>query len=75
MRAGTGAAFSLLPAENATGNWIKVVQRIPVKIQFDGPVSQDHPLVVGMSLDVTIDTSNKKGGMLMNQSGVGSREE
>ena len=74
VRAGTGAAFSLLPAENATGNWIKVVQRIPVKIQFDGPVSQDHPLVVGMSLDVTIDTSNKKGGMLMNQSGVGSKE-
>jgi membrane fusion protein, multidrug efflux system len=67
MRAGTGAAFSLLPAENATGNWIKVVQRIPVKIQFDGPVSQDHPLVVGMSLDVTIDTSDKKGSMLMPQ--------
>ena len=68
VRAGTGAAFSLLPAENATGNWIKVVQRIPVKIQFDDPVPQDHPLVVGMSLDVTIDTSNKKGSMLMTQS-------
>jgi membrane fusion protein (multidrug efflux system) len=74
VRAGTGAAFSLLPAENATGNWIKVVQRIPVKIQLDGPVPPDHPLVVGMSLGVTIDTSNKKGGMFMNQSGVGSRE-
>ena len=67
VRAGTGAAFSLLPAENATGNWIKVVQRIPVKIQFDGPVPADHPLVVGMSLDVTIDTSNRRGGMLMPQ--------
>jgi membrane fusion protein, multidrug efflux system len=67
VRAGTGAAFSLLPAENATGNWIKVVQRIPVKIQFDGPLPVDHPLVVGMSLDVTIDTSNRKGGMLMLQ--------
>jgi membrane fusion protein, multidrug efflux system len=67
VRAGTGAAFSLLPAENATGNWIKVVQRIPVKIQFDGPVPTDHPLVVGMSLEVTIDTSNRKGGMLMPQ--------
>jgi membrane fusion protein, multidrug efflux system len=67
VRAGTGAAFSLLPAENATGNWIKVVQRVPVKIQFDGPVPPDHPLVVGMSLEVTIDTLNKKGSMLMSQ--------
>ena len=65
VRAGTGAAFSLLPAENATGNWIKVVQRIPVKIQFDGPVPPDHPLVVGMSLDVTINTSDQKGSMFM----------
>jgi membrane fusion protein (multidrug efflux system) len=65
VRAGTGAAFSLLPAENATGNWIKVVQRVPVKIQFDGPAPPDHPLVVGMSLDVTIITSDKHGGMLM----------
>jgi membrane fusion protein (multidrug efflux system) len=67
VRAGTGAAFSLLPAENATGNWIKVVQRVPVKIQFDGPVPPDHPLVVGMSLEVTIDTSNTDGTMLMPQ--------
>jgi membrane fusion protein, multidrug efflux system len=65
IRAGTGAAFSLLPAENATGNWIKVVQRIPVKIQFDGPVPADRPLVVGMSLEVTIDTSVRSGAMLM----------
>ena len=65
VRAGTGAAFSLLPAENATGNWIKVVQRVPVKIQFDSPVPADHPLVVGMSLEVTIDTSNRQGTMLM----------
>lgn len=65
VRAGTGAAFSLLPAENATGNWIKVVQRIPVKIQFDRPLPADYPLVVGMSLEVTVDTSNRKGGMLV----------
>ena len=76
VRAGTGAAFSLLPAENATGNWIKVVQRVPVKIQFDGPVASDHPLVVGMSLEVTIDTSNRKGGMLISQKGmVGNNTE
>jgi len=74
VRAGTGAAFSLLPAENATGNWIKVVQRVPVKIQFDGPIPPDHPLVVGMSLEVTIDTSDRRGSMLMSQIGVGSRE-
>jgi membrane fusion protein, multidrug efflux system len=67
VRAGTGAAFSLLPAENATGNWIKVVQRIPVKIQFDGPVPPDYPLVVGMSLEVTIDTSEIKGSMLISR--------
>jgi len=72
VRAGTGAAFSLLPAENATGNWIKVVQRVPVKIQFDGPMPPDHPLVVGMSLEVTIATSDKQGSMLMPQGG--SRE-
>lgn len=69
VRAGTGAAFSLLPAENATGNWIKVVQRVPVKIQFDGTIPSDHPLVVGMSLDVTIDTTERAGGMLMSQPG------
>lgn len=65
IRAGTGAAFSLLPAENATGNWIKVVQRVPVKILFDGPVPPDHPLAVGLSLEVTIDTRNRSGAMVM----------
>ncbi len=74
VRAGTGAAFSLLPAENATGNWIKVVQRVPVKIQFDDPVPPNHPLVVGMSLEVTIDTSDKRGSMLMSQSRAGSKQ-
>jgi membrane fusion protein, multidrug efflux system len=74
VRAGTGAAFSLLPAENATGNWIKVVQRVPVKIQFDGPMPPDHPLVVGMSLEVTINTSDQKGGMLMPQGEAKSRD-
>jgi membrane fusion protein (multidrug efflux system) len=71
VRAGTGAAFSLLPPENATGNWIKVVQRVPVKIQFEAPIPPDHPLVVGMSLEVTIDTRERGGRMIM---GVGSRE-
>lgn len=65
IRAGTGAAFSLLPAENATGNWIKVVQRIPVRVLFDDPIPPDRPLVVGMSLEVTIDTRDRKGSMLV----------
>ncbi|MEN6486076.1 MAG: HlyD family secretion protein [Syntrophobacteraceae bacterium] len=65
IRAGTGAAFSLLPAENATGNWIKVVQRIPVRIRLDGPQPPEYPLRVGLSLDVSIDTSDKSGSHLV----------
>jgi len=62
---GTGAAFSLLPAENATGNWIKVVRRVPVKIRLDEPPHGDHPLRVGLSLEVVVDTSNKSGALLV----------
>ncbi|MCE5244843.1 MAG: HlyD family secretion protein [Desulfobacteraceae bacterium] len=65
IRAGTGAAFSLLPAENATGNWIKVVQRIPVRIRLDGPPPPEYPLRVGLSLDVSIDTSDTSGSRLV----------
>jgi membrane fusion protein (multidrug efflux system) len=59
IRPGTGAAFSVLPPQNATGNWIKVVQRVPVTIEFDRPLPQDYPLMVGLSLTVTVDTRNK----------------
>lgn len=52
----TGARFSLLPPDNATGNFTKVVQRIPVRIRPDGPVDTAHPLRPGMSVDVTITT-------------------
>jgi membrane fusion protein (multidrug efflux system) len=68
IRAGTGAAFSLLPPENATGNWIKVVQRVPVKIYLDQPPPADHPLRVGLSLEVTIRTSDRGGTTLVTQS-------
>ncbi len=52
--AGTGAAFALLPAQNATGNWIKIVQRVPVRIELvDGPLA-DHPLRVGLSMFATV---------------------
>jgi membrane fusion protein (multidrug efflux system) len=52
--AGTGAAFSLFPPENATGNFVKVVQRIPVKILFDKDADPEHVLRVGMSVEPTI---------------------
>ncbi len=53
---GTGAAFSLIPAQNATGNWVKVVQRLLVRIALDPGQLKAHPLRVGLSMDVTIDT-------------------
>ncbi|SRR5579885_19402 len=61
---GTGAAFSLLPPENATGNWVKVVQRVPVKIVFDQPVPQDKPLRLGLSVEVSINISDTSGPLL-----------
>jgi membrane fusion protein, multidrug efflux system len=53
--AGTGAAFALLPAQNATGNWIKVVQRLPVRIALDANEVAAHPLAIGLSMEVEID--------------------
>ncbi len=54
---GTGSAFSLIPAQNATGNWIKVVQRLPVRVQLDPRELAAHPLRVGLSMEATIDVS------------------
>ena len=54
---GTGAAFALLPAQNATGNWIKVVQRLPVRIALDPKDLATHPLRVGLSMDAVINTA------------------
>ncbi len=64
LSAGTGAAFSLLPAQNATGNWIKVVQRLPVRIALDPKQLASHPLRVGMSTEVTITISGHKGPLV-----------
>jgi hypothetical protein len=61
---GTGAAFSLLPPENATGNWVKVVQRVPVKIVIDGPEPRDKPLRLGLSVEVAIDLGDRSGPLL-----------
>lgn len=55
---GTGAAFAVVPAQNATGNWIKVVQRLPVRIALDPKELAEHPLRVGLSMNATVDLSN-----------------
>jgi membrane fusion protein (multidrug efflux system) len=64
LGAGTGSAFALLPAQNATGNWIKVVQRVPVRIQLDAKELTAHPLRVGLSMEVTVDTTDQHGPVL-----------
>ncbi|BBI99115.1 multidrug resistance protein [Ferrigenium kumadai] len=61
---GTGSAFALLPAQNATGNWVKIVQRLPVRIALDDKELQAHPLRIGLSMDVSIDTHDRSGPML-----------
>ena len=64
MSAGTGAAFALLPAQNATGNWIKVVQRVPVRIALDSRELAAQPLRIGLSTHVTVDTREHAGTVL-----------
>ncbi|NDI84300.1 HlyD family secretion protein [Undibacterium crateris] len=64
VSAGTGSAFALLPAQNATGNWIKVVQRIPVRISLDPKELAAHPLRVGVSMQVKVDISQQQGQAL-----------
>ncbi len=61
---GTGSAFSLLPAQNASGNWIKVVQRLPVRIELDAKQLAEHPLRIGLSSVVRVDTANLDGLVL-----------
>ena len=64
MAAGTGAAFSLLPAQNASGNWIKVVQRVPLRVSISPEDLAKHPLRIGLSSTVTVDTHDRSGAML-----------
>ncbi len=64
MSAGTGAAFALLPPQNASGNWIKVVQRVPVRVEIDDGELAKSPLRVGLSATVTVDTTNRDGPVL-----------
>ena len=62
--AGTGGAFALLPAQNASGNWIKIVQRVPVRIALDRAELAKHPLQVGLSMEAKVDTRNQDGERL-----------
>ncbi len=64
LAAGTGSVFSLLPAQNATGNWLKVVQRLPVRIKLRAEELQQHPLRLGLSMLVTVDVGNTDGPLI-----------
>ena len=61
---GTGSAFALLPAQNATGNWIKIVQRVPVRVALDGDQLAKHPLRLGMSMSVDVSVRDQDGEVL-----------
>jgi membrane fusion protein (multidrug efflux system) len=64
LGAGTGSAFAVLPPQNATGNWIKVVQRVPVRIGLDPGQIARHPLRIGLSMEATVDTHDRSGAAL-----------
>jgi membrane fusion protein (multidrug efflux system) len=70
QEAGTGSAFAAVPAQNATGNWIKVVQRVPVRIALDAQELARHPLRLGLSMKVAIDTSRADGPSLLQAGAV-----
>jgi membrane fusion protein (multidrug efflux system) len=64
LGAGTGSAFAVLPPQNATGNWIKVVQRVPVRIGLDPEKIAEYPLRIGLSMEAVIDTHDRSGAVL-----------
>ncbi len=77
LAAGTGSAFALLPPQNATGNWIKVVQRVPVRIALDPKELQSHPLRIGLSATVKVRITDTSGSVLAqtsNNAPVGSTQ-
>ncbi|MDD2034250.1 HlyD family efflux transporter periplasmic adaptor subunit [Pseudomonas sp. Fig-3] len=67
LGAGTGSAFALLPAQNATGNWIKIVQRVPVRIHINAQELAKHPLRVGLSTQVDVNLRDQSGPVLAQQ--------
>jgi membrane fusion protein (multidrug efflux system) len=73
VSAGTGAAFALLPPQNASGNWIKIVQRVPVRVSLDANDLVRHPLRLGLSMKVSIDTHDRSGDTLARAPAAGGR--
>ncbi|MCI2243554.1 efflux RND transporter periplasmic adaptor subunit [Xanthomonas sp. PPL568] len=69
---GTGSAFSLLPAQNASGNWIKIVQRVPVRIAIDAKQLQQHPLRIGLSMKVNVNLHDQNGSVLPSKPASGT---
>ncbi|HEY9255658.1 MAG TPA: efflux RND transporter periplasmic adaptor subunit [Stenotrophomonas sp.] len=69
---GTGSAFSLLPAQNASGNWIKIVQRVPVRIAVDPQQLKENPLRIGLSMKVDVNLHDQKGSVLPTQLAKGA---
>ncbi|MGH8447010.1 MAG: HlyD family efflux transporter periplasmic adaptor subunit, partial [Solimonas sp.] len=74
LGAGSGAAFALLPAQNASGNWIKIVQRVPVRIALDPQELAAHPLRVGLSMTVSIDLHDTSGSLVATQVRAGPQQ-
>ena len=66
LGAGSGSAFALLPSQNASGNWIKIVQRVPVRIALEAQDLQDHPLRIGLSVTADVDISDQSGPAVTN---------
>jgi membrane fusion protein (multidrug efflux system) len=64
LAAGSGSAFALLPAQNASGNWIKIVQRVPVRIVLDAKEVREHPLRIGLSAVVQVDVADRSGPLV-----------
>jgi membrane fusion protein, multidrug efflux system len=67
LSAGSGSAFALLPAQNASGNWIKIVQRVPVRVALDPRELESHPLRVGLSTTVSVDIRDTSGALIASQ--------
>jgi membrane fusion protein (multidrug efflux system) len=67
LSAGSGSAFALLPAQNASGNWIKIVQRVPVRVALDPRELKSHPLRVGLSTTVSVDIRDTSGALMATQ--------
>jgi membrane fusion protein, multidrug efflux system len=72
LGAGSGSAFALLPPQNASGNWIKIVQRVPVRVALDPNELRDHPLRVGLSVAVDADVHDQTGALITTRVGAGT---